>query len=137
MNFRNGFIDPSHRESPIIGIKFYSSLAFTPWIFNPTCVNHFSNLGFIIQLSIVDSCFFIRIALASISPSFSSFIYENILQKLLLNISSFTLPSFAWESYNRNLSFKHFALIHDLDNFALIWNISLHRLRAFVFMIFH
>ena len=66
---------------------------------------------------------FIQIALASMSSKFfNSFIYENILQKLLLNISSFTVPSFSWKSYNRNLSFKHFTLIHDLNNFALIWN---------------
>ena len=136
MNFWNGSIDPSHRESPIIGIKFYSSLAFTPWIFNPTCVNHFPDLVFIVHLPIVDFCFFIRIALASISSNFSPYIWECTSKKLLLNISSFPVPSLAWKSYNRNLSFKHFALIHDLDNFALIWNISLHRLRAFVFMVF-
>ena len=44
-------------------------------------------------------------------------------KNLLLDISSFPVPSLAWKSYNRNLSSTHFALIHDLDNFALIWNI--------------
>ena len=136
-NLRNGFVDPSHQENPIIGINFHSSLAFTPWIFNPTCANQYSNLVFTVHLPIVDSCLFHSDLVNFYVFKFLTLLYMKIYFKSYCLTSLHLLSPFAWKSYNRNLSFKHFSLIHYLNNFAPIWNISLHRLHVFVFMIFH